>query len=341
VKCPASSIAILACLIVGGNSAPQVPESHDPFARGKTALDQKNYAEAAAAFSEAETQNPGATNALALRAKALIHLDRYEEAEHCLRGYLQLHPRSADATYLLGYVLFRRNQASESLKMYTAAAAIERPSSQDFKIVGLDYVLLNDYSDAVRWLERSVAEGPNEAEAFYYLGRAYYVQNFFDKAIAAFERALHLNPEYAKAENNLGLAFAGKNQPERAEACYRKAIQMGQASGKPNDQPYINLADLLIQRGQNEEALEALDTAGRLGGRSDRSEELRGRALFAEDHLTEAEAAFRSAIALNPKNGALHYLLGRVLRREGKPNDADREFVQTKTLLGTHSSLPD
>jgi tetratricopeptide (TPR) repeat protein len=187
-------IAILGCLLFGrvfsGVSATQLQPSEDAYTRGKAPLDRKNYAEAANALSQAEAQAPGTTNALALQAKALIHLDQYEQAEHCLRDYPKLHPRSPDSIFLLGYVLFRRNHPRESLAMYTAAAALQRPTAEDFKIIGLDYVLLNDYSDAVRWLERSIAEGSNDAEAFYYLGRAYYVQNFFDNAVAAFEQAL-------------------------------------------------------------------------------------------------------------------------------------------------------
>ncbi|MGI9071694.1 MAG: tetratricopeptide repeat protein [Bryobacteraceae bacterium] len=345
MRCRASMIAVLGCLLLSlvycGLSATQIQPSKDAYTRGKTALDRKSYTEAAKALLQAEAQAPGTTNALALRAKALIHLDQYEEAEHCLRDYLKLHPRSPDAIFLLGYVLFRRNQPRESLAVYTGAAALQRPAAEDFKIVGLDYVLLSDYPDAVRWLERSVAEGPNDAEAFYYLGRAYYVQNFFDKAIAAFEQALRLDPQHAKAQNNLGLALAGRNQPDAAEAAYRKAIQIGHERGKPSEQPYINLAELLSHSNHESEALRLLETAEQIAGKSDRSEEVRGRILLAQNRLGEAETAFRNAIARRPSNGALHYLLGRVLKREGKSDDAEKEFAQTKTLLGTHSSLPD
>lgn len=273
-------------------------------------------------------------------AKALIRLNHFEQAQQSLDEYVRAHPTSANAKYLLAYVLFRRDRPRESLRVYTAAAALQRPTPDDFKIVGLDYVLLNDYSDAIRWLERSVAEGPNEAEAVYYLGRAYYVQNDFDKAIAAFERALQLDPQYAKAENNLGLALAAKNQPGPAEAAYRKAIQLGKAANKESDQPYLNLADLLSHTNRRVEALPYLDTAERLGGISEKAEELRGQILFAQNRLGEAETAFRKAIELQSSNASLHFLLGRVLKREGKPEDAEKEFTRSKALLGTHSSSP-
>ncbi len=331
-------IVVLGCLLPGAMSRSQGQQQQGAYARGRAALDAKNYAEAADALQRAERQEPHKTDALLLRAKALIHLSRFEEAEQSLREYLSVHPESPQAAYLLAYVLFRRDLPTQSLQEYTSAARLQKPSADDFKIVGLDYVLLGDYPDAIRWLERSVAEAPNQAEAAYYLGRAYYVQNVFEKAIAAFKQALNLDPSYLKAENNLGLAFEATNQPDKAEIAYRKAIQMGETTGQRSDQPYINLAELISHGKQQSEALGLLNSAEQIGGKSERAEEVRGKILFSEDKLGEAEAAFRAALALDPKSGSLHYQLARVLAREGKTSAAENEFAQTKALLGTHSS---
>jgi Flp pilus assembly protein TadD len=67
---------------------------------------------------------------------------------------------------------------------------------------------------------------------------------------------------------------------------------------------------------------------------------LRGRAFLLADRLTDAESAFRAALAANPGNGSLHYQLGRVLKREGKTDEAEREFAATKGLIGTQSVAP-
>lgn len=331
-------VAMLGCLLWGVVCGAQNQAREEPYALGKAALEAKNYVEAAEMLQRAESRNPGKTDALVLLTKALIHLERFEEAEGSVKEYLHVHPGSADAAYLLAYVLFRRNQPTQSLAEYTSAARLQRPSADDFKIVGLDYVLLGDYPDAIRWLERSVAEGPNEPEAVYYLGRAYYVQNRFDKAIEAFEQALKLDPLNVKAEDNLGLALEATNRMNEAEIAFRKAIQMEETSGKKSEQPYLNLAELLSHGKQLPEALSLLDTAEQIGGKSEHAEEVRGRILLAQDRLGEAEMAFRAALAQAPENGSLHYQLGRVLAREGKASAAEKEFAQTKALMGAHSS---
>jgi tetratricopeptide (TPR) repeat protein len=314
--------------------------AEEAYQRGTDAFRQQKYAEAAEALGAAGSQDPTFKDALVVRAKALIHLDRFTEAGQSLEAYLTVRPQAADARFLLGYVLFRENQPEQSLAIYTAAAALQRPISGDFKIVGLDYALLNDYPEAIRWLEKSVAENPKDVEAMYYLGRAYYAQNWFEKAIAAFQQAIQLDPLYARAHNNLGLALAAQNKLDLAEQAYRRAIRIGEEGGKKSEQPYINLAELLIDHNRVPEAMDLLDTARQIDQKSDRVEQLRGRGLLSQDRLPEAQVAFRAALALQPDNGVLHYQLGRVLRRMGRDEEARQEFERSRALLGTKSALP-
>jgi tetratricopeptide (TPR) repeat protein len=337
VKCCALMLTAMACL-AAQPAVPPARDAADPYTRGKMELDTSRFAEAEADLAAAERETPGVTNAQALRAKALIHLNRFEEAETCLREYLKREPASADATYLLAYTLFRRNSPKESLDVYTRAARLQRPRADDFKVVGLDYVLLGDYTDAEKWLQRSVVERPDDAEAIYYLGRAYYVENSFDRAISEFNQCLQIDPLHVKAENNLGLAYDAKNRPALAEAAYRKAIDIEARTGQKNAEPYVNLADVLSHSGRNDEALPLLERAEQIGGESGKVAEIRGRVFYAQDRLQDAEAELRTAVAAQPENGSLHFLLGRVLKREGRTADAEAEFRQTQALIDKRSS---
>lgn len=57
------------------------------------------------------------------QAQSLIDQGKLNDAEAGIRQYLETHPDSADAHYLLGYVLFRAGNPKASLAEYVLAAA--------------------------------------------------------------------------------------------------------------------------------------------------------------------------------------------------------------------------
>ena len=103
-----------------------------------------------------------------------------------IRVYLKTNPSSADAHFLLGYVLFREQKAKESLAEFTAGAKFRRPHPDELKVVASDYVILGDFGDADKWFSEVVAEDPNDADANYLLGRTKFNENDFPAAISSF-----------------------------------------------------------------------------------------------------------------------------------------------------------
>src|SRR5271156_525997 len=222
---------------LGAQSAPSSTHAMELFK-------QRKWAEASAAFQQLEDASPGQTDALLFAGKCLVNLGKFIEAGAELQEYRWRHPQSEDAAYLLGYVRFREGKAADSLEMFTLAAQLKPPTADDLKIVALDYVLLNDFDDAGRYLEQALQRDPENAEIFYHLGRVRYQQNRFDDAIAAFEHAARLAPGDVKTEDNLGLSLEAENQTDAATQAYRKAIALDQAADVHGEQPYLNLGAL-------------------------------------------------------------------------------------------------
>ena len=142
-----------------------VAESSD-FEKAAALFQQRQWAQAAAAFAEAEKKEPGQTDALLFEGKSLVNLSKFDEAGEALQAYLKAHPKSDDASYLLAYVRFRQNRPKESLELMHSATALKPPTADDLKIGALDYVLIGDYADAGRYLEEAVRIEPNNLDAF-------------------------------------------------------------------------------------------------------------------------------------------------------------------------------
>jgi tetratricopeptide (TPR) repeat protein len=307
-------------------------QSVNTFDRGVAEFRAGNYSSAAALFSEAEAVSPGTTDALLYRGKALVHVNDFPAAEQSLRSYLSSHAHSFDALYMLGFVLNRENRPAESLEIYTKAAALNRPTADDLKIVGLDFVLLNDYPDAIKWLERAVSFDATNRDAWYYLGRAYYTRARLGEASKAFQKVLELDPHNVKAETNLGLIYESSGEPAAAIEAYRTAIAWQENNLEPSEQPYVNLGNLLEEQGQTKDAMAPLERAVALAPNNAYCRLSLGVYYHKIARLEDAQRELERATQISPDDAVAHYQLGRVYKDMHAISRAQSEFDRTAEL---------
>ena len=265
---------------------------------------------------------------------------RLADADKKLRDYLAAHPLDVEAQYLLAYTLFREDKPADSLKQYTEAAQHRHPKAADLKTVALDYVLLNDYADAEHWIRYALSLDANDPEAWYEAGRIEYTLNYFRPALEAFQRSLELDPASVKAENNLGLTLEALNRVDEAISAYRKAMAMQATSSHPSEQPMLNLAKVLIDRNQLDEALRLLQQAQQIAPRDWKILAQLGRLYTQTGNLNAAREVLEQAVAIEPQQASLHFQLGQVYKKSGSSEKAQAEFAATQKLLGTKSSAP-
>jgi tetratricopeptide (TPR) repeat protein len=320
-------------------------QTEDLYAKATAAFQNGDYSNAASLFERAEIQSPGKTDALLFAGKSYAHLEKFGEAESVLRRYLANNTNSADALYLLGFVLHRENKPADSLAIYTKAAAITPPGGDDLKIVALNYVLLKDYADASHWLERAVQMDPKNKDAWYYLGRTYYTQSFPQKARKAFETALALDPHDSKAENNLGLLFETDGNTESAIGAYRKAIEWQISDAHPSEQPYLNLGNLFLTLDRLEEAIGPLEKAVELAPTNPQAHLRLGMAYARKNRVKEAQVHLEAAVRLDPNDAPSHYQLGRYYKQVNDLVAAKKEFdrvaeIQNQAIETQKSPIP-
>lgn len=318
-----------------GMAALALPAQSGPaYPRAQAAFTAHRYAEAVPLFAEAAKDDPH-SDALLLEGKSLVNLGRYAQADAVLRAWAGDHPDSSDALFLLGFVLNREDKPADSLNVYTRAARLTTPKSDDLKIVALDYVLLNDYPDAIRWMRQAVVFDPLNEQAWYGLGRCYYTQSEFKEAQEAFGKALSLDPHDTKAEENLGLAYEMGNRPQEAERAYKAAIAMADADRKTDQWPYLDYASFLLEHDRPAEAVPLLERAVQIAPQCAECHGKLGRALARTGHANEGIDQLRTAIALAPKDPVLHYDLGRAYRAAGRMSEAQAELAVSAKLYGS------
>ena len=258
------------------------------------------------------------------------------EKEVELRGELRKQPESPDLLYRLALVLRQEGKARASLDAYTQAAGYRVPNPGELRSVALDYVVLNDYEDAIRWLERALKMDPSNVEVLYSLGRCYYSKDRFLDAGRMFERVLAIEPTHLKAEENLGLVFDATNRPEQAEEALRKAAAWA-GSEESDEWPFLHLGGFLVDRDREAEAVEPLRTAVRIRATCAACHGKLGRSLLATGDLAAGVAELEVATRLDPHDPKAHFELGRALRQAGQNERAREEFAASQKLYAAHS----
>jgi tetratricopeptide (TPR) repeat protein len=285
------------------------------------------------ALSDPKPAASAETDAL-MQTQALLETGRYHEAEGALRGYLAQNGGSAAGHAMLAYALLRENKPRESLEEYTRAAAIEKPSAQMLEHVGQDYVLLADWQDAERWTLRAVQMDPSDADAWYSLGRIRYTDQRFSDALSCFQQVLKLLPKSVKAENNLGLSYEALNQTDAAVIAYRQAIawQNEGPTEQRSAEPLLNLGIVLRHRGDLAGAEPLLVEAATITPKDPRILEQLGQLHMQKADYVAARRELQQACELDPKNSALHFLLGQAYRHLGQLQEAKAEFDASERL---------
>ncbi|WP_058188826.1 tetratricopeptide repeat protein [Terracidiphilus gabretensis] len=259
------------------------------------------------------------------------------EKETRLRASLLQNPQSANALYELALVLRQQRKPRESLETYTRAAQLQKPNTEQLRSVALNYVMLDDYDDAERWLRVALAMEPNNTDILYSLGRCLYTKNLFPEAEKIYLRLLALDPTNLKAEENLGLTYDAQNDPQKAEKVLRTAAQWAKERDLKDPWPYLDLGIELLDEARPADAQPFLERAVELDPKSAWAHEKLGMAMVANGDSAHGIRELQLAAGLAPNDPKVHFELGHAYRVAGQQDKARAEFDLSKSLYGQHS----
>jgi len=249
---------------------------------------------------------------------ALIHGEKYNEAEALLKKLAESSP-SGDNQYYLGYYYLKTNKLDEAQKAFEKGEQIdsknylnkvglgavalgkgdrakakelfdeaEKKKKKDAEVlfrIGEAYTLFeknNDPAEAIRLLDEAIKRDKNLADAYIAKGDALMLRNEGGNAVTAYEYALTAKPNYAVAHNSIGSIYLrGKNYNLALEN-YKKAIEADQ-----NFAPaYKDLAELYFFAQKYKQAAENFDMYIQKSGTTDPEMKLRAAqfAFTADDY---------------------------------------------------------
>lgn len=157
--------------------------------------------------------------------RALIRLNRDDEACPALQRVLALQPEHFKAMRELALLYRRRGDLIEALGLWERLAQAEPDNAQSLNQFGVALYEAGSHAEAESVTRRALSIKPELAPLQYNLGNIVRALRGDDAAIPHYARAVELDPSYTRALASLGAAYM-RTSPDRAEEYFRQTLAL-------------------------------------------------------------------------------------------------------------------
>ncbi len=289
-----------------------------PVEDGIKALDAGKPAEAEALFAKAIEADPKDYGAYFNMAFAQSMQDKDAEAIASYRKVLELKPGLYEAELNVGMLYLRQKKAEEAVKHLGEAARQKPEQYRPNFYLGTALVDLNRGAEAEPALRRALEAQPESAEAAQGLGIALLNQGKTALGAPYFEMAAKLDRNFEQGLLHLANVHEADKNYEAAIELYRRFPDDAGARER--------LGDLLLKTGQAGRAIPELEAAVK------ESPTVANLTALATAYLQNKQPEkctpiMDEALRLEPNNGELRLLYGRLLRELRKFDQAANQFA--------------
>jgi len=303
------------------------------MAIGGVYLDRDRPADALREFRAAAALDPARIDVYTLQGIANTRLPKPDAAAavEAFQKASSLDPTDVVAAYLLARQLANAGSTEDAAKAWTRVVENQKRHAGDRAVGGATYFMRfgiveersgvepffppaayaegfarlarAEYAQAIASLRSSASQDPLVADQANRYGVRRAADAFRDGALGTaveqLQAAIELSPDRPEPHRILGLVFAAGDQADRAAGELRRAIRLNPA----DERARLALADLLVE----------------------------------SERYADAEQTLGETIAAMPASGRAHYTLARLLQRQGRDEEALKEFARAVTfgpLLG-------
>jgi tetratricopeptide (TPR) repeat protein len=310
-----------------------------------------------------ENQDPAA--AWLTQAEADIERQDYAGAEPLLKKYVDAYPESYSAWYDLGYVYRGLDRKDEAIAAYRKSVAAKPDVFESNLNLGLALADsgsadAKDFLRAATKLKPSGDAAAGHKRAWMALGHLLEASKPND-AVAAYQQAAALDAKDPEPRLLAG-SLLEKDHPAEAESEYKQALaivpgnsdaltaltnlymrqkRFSDAESLLRKLAVVNpkeagvrlqLGRMLIISGKKEEAAAELEAGLKLDPTDGKAQRDLADLYSDMGKAAEAQQGYAALLSSHPDDAGLHYGLGRVLLKQKKYVDAERELVKAVDL---------
>lgn len=330
--------------------------------QGETLAEEGLLKDALSRFEQALALVPDNPEVIEAIGRALLGLERTEEAEASFLDALELDPDWVAPRIGLATLAMHNDEPFKVIHHLERATALDPEYPDAFVELGRYYGFMGEPGLARATFERWTRQHPEDADMLINAGltafdAAEYAQalEFFEKAlqnaqddqqksgartfransldmlgrypdaVAEYERVIDYAPEWWEAHANLGICHARNEHPEEAERALRRGLECCPGSPEIRDEL---AAHLLAENKDLKEALSLAEEAVALGRDEIRHLYTLGEVRLALGDEEGSAEAYRSVLKLDPEDPNARLEIGLYHERRGEIEKAEENLVE-------------
>jgi len=301
--------------------------------QAESASAEGRWDEAKALVDGVIAEDPGAMEALQVRARIALETSRPDDAIDDCRAALAIDPEYASAIYTLAQAYKVQKKWDEAIAGYERLLQLDPRDAKPHVNLGEIYLNKKDFDSAIGHLQEAVALDPQiGAMAHNLLGAAYLEKGRLDQAERELLLSLEKRPRIPDAHYNLGLIAEARGDLAKAVEEYKKEIGIHPAAYPA----HFNLALVLMKAGSLDQEIEHLKAAIAADPGFAKAYLFLAKAYTdLGENLPEAIELARKGLRLDPEADSAplgHYVLADIFDRQGRTKDYMEELEKGRRL---------
>lgn len=219
-----------------------------------------NTIEHALAIADAESavrNRPNDFAAFEIMGSAYFEADRLDEALTALQRSITLNPGTVSAFYKIGWIYYRMGKLPQAIAAYEQAIANDPHCIPAYDGLGWLYIAkLADFDQAAITYQLGLTASPADSLVAAGLGSTYMRMGQTENALKILEQSAIDHPDQAIAPSWLSYIYFRLKRFDDAAACCRREIELNDAHS-----PHRVLGFVYHELGRNDEAIAELERA--------------------------------------------------------------------------------
>ncbi len=178
--------------------------------------------------------NPKNAEAHFLIAYVFAQMNEWSKAEESVRLALKYGDHYPEASNLLGVILIEQGRYSEAIKVLTGVTEdfLYTTPHLAYGNLGLAYMKMNEYEEALKMLKRAVELQPMFCTGFYRMGLVYFELKRYKDALDSLEKSLKVEDPWGGCERLadsyrlIGIIHEELGSPEEAVESLSKCYEL-------------------------------------------------------------------------------------------------------------------